>query len=148
MKTMTEDTRRGAESLIGLFSDENNVLCEKIVHKDGTIEYLPIDIPEEIQSITERFKDTDTIPHDWAPDQETRVPHDWTPQDTDTLEQLSESLTREEHINRSLQLEVLLVKIFGTNNVDTKGNQAFKAVIQDLCKIAGGHWPDYIQKIK
>lgn len=132
---MTDDNK-ASESLYGLFRNKNNVVCEKIVHTDGTIEFIELDITEELESITERFKDTDT------------VPHDWNPEDTDTLYELPDPLTKDERIQASLKLELLLVKIFGTNNVDTKGNLAFKAVLTDLCKIAGGHWNEYINKIK
>lgn len=148
MKTMT-DNKKEAESLYGLFRNKNNVICEKVVHTDGTIEYVELELPEDIDSITDRFKDTDTIPHDWKPEQEgTQVPNDWKQSDTNTLEELPDPLTRDERVQASLKLELLLVKIFGTHNVDTKGNQAFKAVLIDLCKIAGGSWAEYIKKIK
>jgi len=132
---MTEN-KKDSESLFGLFRNQNNVVCEKIVHKDGTIEYVEIELPDDIDSITDRFYDTDTVPHDWKPT------------DTDTLKELPDPLTRDERIQASLKLELLLVKIFGTNYVDTKGNMAFKAVLIDLCKIAGESWNKYIDKIK
>lgn len=122
--------KKGCESLIGLFKDKNKVLCEKIVHADGTEEYKEIDISE---TITDAWKDDDIQPQDWKPQTES------------SLEQVSQLLTRNQHVDRSVSLELLLIKIFGTNKVDTKGNKAFKTILSDLCQIAGGYW---ITKIK
>jgi hypothetical protein len=141
--------KRGAESLIGLFSDGNNVLCEKIVHADGTFDYIELDVEDDLKSITDRFKGTDTVPNDWAPDDDdTHGPQSWEKGSESTLEQISDLLTRDQHLERSVSLELLLVKIFALGEVNTKGNMQFKGILVEMCKIAGGHWLENIKDIK
>jgi hypothetical protein len=134
------------DSLVGMVR-HNGILCKMVKHTDGTTDYIPVDAEE---SITERFKDTETTPNDWTPPEEDTKTHpmqDWNPETVSTL-QLSVPHTRDEHFKISVKFESLMIRIFDGTEVDTQGNRQFKGVLEALCLIMGGDYKEHIKKIK
>lgn len=113
----------------------------KKVLKAGEESLVPV---EEKKPLTGRFfEDTDTYPQEWDP------------QTANALTPPSDPLTREELVNRSMRVEALLIKALSprmkrgdTESFDTGGNGALKELLQDLCRVMGGPWLDYVERIK
>ena len=126
------------DSLIGIVIRDGQ-LCQRYIDHNGKERVTPVQEEKAEQSVSERFKDTETVPQDWAP-----------LADTSVLEPL---LTRNEHVARSCALEALLVKAFarsspGTETFDTRGNTAVKELLTELCRIMGGEWSERAKSIR
>jgi len=126
---------REKETLIDLVM-KNGRLMKKVL-KNGEETLVPVE--EE----NDQFKDTKT------------VPNDWNPQTACALVPPDDPLTKDQHVNRSMRIEALLVKAISprmkdgkTETIDTGGNSALKELLKDLCKAMGGPWLEYTDKIK